>query len=265
MKKLFFCGIFIVLAFNLSFAQSTIVPIAELNLKALLGGVQNGKWLTVQETASKFKKNTEFVLIGLNGVEEGGVTLGNIEQPDVPCEDFYPVKLELNTDTGIALGSTAKWNFFPRVPQKIAPDNKIYQRAVSDFLKKQGILKTTIKLTQAFRVDLDGDGQEEVVISATFYKKGLAPSAAKNDYSTVFVRKIVGKKVEDILIGGDFVTKDIKFGAPNLYEISSIADLNGDGKMEIVIYGEYYEGNWAEVYETKGNKFVKVLSTGCGV
>ena len=34
--------------------------------------------------------------------------------------------------------------------------------------------------------------------------------------------------------------------------------------MEIVVYGEYYEGSWVEMYEMSG-KPVKALETGCGV
>ena len=41
--------------------------------------------------------------------------------------------------------------------------------------------------------------------------------------------------------------------------------LNGDGKMEIVVFGEYYEGAFSSVYEISGNKAAKVLETGCGV
>jgi len=81
----------------------------------------------------------------------------------------------------------------------------------------------------------------------------------------VLLRKIVGKTAQNILITGEFITKKVEFGAPNEHRLSAIADLNGDGKMEIVIYGEYYEGHWSEMYELNGNKPTKVLEIGCGV
>jgi hypothetical protein len=40
--------------------------------------------------------------------------------------------------------------------------------------------------------------------------------------------------------------------------------LNGDGKMEIVTFGRYYEGDGTMVYEMRNNKAVKVLEAACG-
>ncbi len=55
--------------------------------------------------------------------------------------------------------------------------------------------------------------------------------------------------------------------APGKYELSSVADLNGDGKMELIIGGGYYEGMWVESYEIMRNKPIrlKMLDVGCGV
>ncbi|MEP7037653.1 MAG: hypothetical protein ABI891_04870, partial [Acidobacteriota bacterium] len=130
-----------------------------------------------------------------------------------------------------------------------------------------GIITKNIKITQAFRVDLEGDGREEVLLTATSYVKNITSHAEKGDYSLIVLRKLVGKTVKNIILTGEFVTKRITFGAPGKYELSAIADLNGDGRMEIVVYGKYYEGDWVETYETTNNVPVKVkkLDAGCGV
>ncbi|MDQ3799514.1 MAG: hypothetical protein M3384_08695, partial [Acidobacteriota bacterium] len=95
----------------------------------------------------------------------------------------------------------------------------------------------------------------------------VQPSAQRGSYSFVLLRKIVSGKVRNIIVTGDFVTKNINFGVPGKFEISSIADLNGDGKLEIIIYGAYYEGNWIEAYEMKGDKpaGIEILNVSCGV
>jgi citrate lyase alpha subunit len=167
----------------------------------------------------------------------------------------------------VAIGSTAKWNPVPRKPKTIDRNNATYKIVIANFLKKKGIAKTTVKLTEAFRVDLEGDGVDEVVISATYYKKGLAASAAAGDYSLVIVRKATGKAVTDYLLKGDFVTRRIDFGAPNEHRISAIADLNGDGKMEIVLSGAYYEGEFASAFEMRNGMPVEIkeFEIGCGV
>ena len=155
----------------------------------------------------------------------------------------------------------------PRIPKSIDLNNATYKTVVANYLKKKGIAKTTIKLTEAFRVDLEGDGVEEVILAATYYKKGLDASAAVGDYSVVLVRKTAGKVVTDHMLTGDFILKKIDFGAPTEHHISAIADLNGDGKMEIVLYGFYYEGDSASAYEIRAGKpvMIKEFEIGCGV
>lgn len=51
------------------------------------------------------------------------------------------------------------------------------------------------------------------------------------------------------------------------YDAGAVADLNGDGRMEIVIFGTAWENQWVQVFEhvddTKGPE--AVLGAGCGV
>ncbi len=77
------------------------------------------------------------------------------------------------------------------------------------------------------------------------------------------MRKIVKGKAQNILIEGDFFTKRGEYDPPNEREIAAIADLNGDGKMEIVLHSFYYEGSWNQVFEMKGGKLTKVLEVSC--
>ena len=69
------------------------------------------------------------------------------------------------------------------------------------------------------------------------------------------------------MLEGEFVLKKVVFGAPTENHISVIADLNGDGKMEIVLYGFYYEGDMSGAWEMKNGRPVKIkeFEIGCGV
>ncbi len=248
-------------------AQSTVVPLVELKFRGLLGGVQNGKWLAPAKVAAKLAAETEFVLVGWKGVEEGGVTLGKKLPAEDVCEDFFRFEFELEQNHGVGVGTGAKWNLTPRLAANIDLSNPTYKTVVSNFLRKKRILRPVVKITQAYRIDLEGDGTDEVLISATHYKNGLSSSAAAGDYSFVILRKAVGKAVTDHLLVGDFVTKAVEFGAPTENHISAIADLNGDGKMEVVLYGFYYEGDFASAFEIKGGKPVEIkeFRIACGV
>ncbi|MEP6704121.1 MAG: hypothetical protein ABJB34_04895 [Acidobacteriota bacterium] len=253
-------------AFNVM-SQSAIVPIVELSHRDLMGGVQNGKWVPPIQVAPKMKPETEFVVVGWNGVEEGGVTMGKKGEKEDVCQDFTRMELELEQDHGVAMGSGLKWNPVPRIPKAIDLNNSAYKTVVTNFLRKKGIARPVVRIKEAFRVDLEGDGSEEVVLSATYYKKGLSSNATVGDYSFVMVRKSVGKTLTDHLLQGDFILKRVDFGAPTENHLSAIADLNGDGKMEIVLTGSYYEGEFASAFEMKKGKPVKIkeFEIGCGV
>ncbi len=267
MKVIFFALLIVAAIGCDAYGQSTIVPIAELKFRGLMGGVQNGKWIAPAKVAPTMKPETEFVLVGRNGVEEGGVTSGKKGEQEDVCQDFTRMEFELEQDHGVAIGSASKWNPMPRMPKPIDLNNATYKTVVRNFLRKKGIARPVVQIKEAYRIDLEGDGVEEVVLSATYYRKGLSSSAAVGDYSFVIVRKAVGKVVTDYLLEGDFVLKRVDFGAPTENHISAIADLNGDGKMEIVLYGFYYEGDFASAYEMKNGKPVKIkeFEIGCGV
>lgn len=269
MKVIILTFLCLILFFGTADAQSKIVPIIEINSRALLGGVENGKWIDAKSALAKLSNENRYKTYDLNPGSNGG---GAVEYPKpedegVPCEGFYSVKVETGDKSGVAIGETAAWKAVPRNFKTIDLGDATYKKAVADVLRSKGITNPKIKLTQAFRVDLEGDGQEEVLIEATSYSGIMQPSAKKGDYSLVLLRKIVGGKVQNTVVSGDFVTKNIKFGAPSKFQLSALADLNGDGKIEIVIYGSYYEGLWVETYEMKGNKptRVKAFDVGCGV
>lgn len=266
-KQPIFLFVIMLAAVTFSPAQSAIVPIAELKFRGLMGGVQGGKWIAPTKVAPTMKPETEFVLVGWNGVEEGGVTLAKKGEQEDVCQDFTRMEFELQQDHGVAIGSSAKWNPTPRIPKPIDLNNATYKTVVTNFLRKKGIARPVVRIKEAYRVDLEGDGVEEVVLSATYYKNGLSASATAGDYSFVIVRKAVGKVVTDHLLEGDFILKRVDFGAPTENHISAIADLNGDGKMEIVLYGFYYEGDFASAFEMKNGRPVKIkeFEIGCGV
>jgi hypothetical protein len=249
-------------------AQSSnqIVPIVEISVGGIIGGVRDGKWIADKDVAPMLKGRDEYRLVGWKGVEAGKMAYGSKPAAEVPCEEFYHVDLDSKMNSGIAMGSGATWNPVPRVPAAISLTDATYRKIVGDVLRSKGITKPNAKIIQAYRVDLDGDGTEEVVLAATYFKTGaVSPKAAVGDYSFLMLRKIVGGKPQNIVIAGEFIKKTVEFGAVNEYGISSIADLNGDGNMEIVMRSQYYEGNGSVVYEVQGGKANEVLSTGCGV
>ena len=244
--------------------QQEIVPIIEVQTRGLLGGVENGKYLDAKTTFARLSGEGKYTLFGIKG--KTGALTATIEAPDVPCDEFYFAKTALEGQKGIALGAAMTWNAVPRTPRAIALNDKTYLGIVTAILRSKGLTGSKAVIEQAVRVDLDGDGTDEVILTASNYGGKIQPSAKAGDYSFVLVRKIVGGKARNIMVAEEYIKKNVEFGAPSRFEISSIADLNGDGKMEIVQYGEYYEGSGAYAYEITDQAVeIKALQAGCGV
>ncbi len=257
--KSFLCLLIFV---SISPAQETVVPIATTYY--LLGGSKDGKWLTAETVAPLIKKETKMVLIDVKGIVKGGGILTDSGEEYGACGENKAVRLEPEIRSGIvAVGDNAKWNLVPRIPKLIAVTDKSYVKIAADFLKTKGIARTKIKLSQIVQIDLEGDGKYEIIIAGNYYKKGMGEEQNAGDYSFALLRKTVNGKPQNILLGGDFFTKRGEYDPPNEREIAAIADLNGDGKMEIVLETFYYEGSWQQVFETSGGKISKVLEVSC--
>ena len=149
--------------------------------------------------------------------------------------------------------------------------------AVRDFLKARGIADPKVRITRILRVDLDGDGEEEVLINATNYfseaksDHSAAPfpeapiqAPRPGDYSIVILRRVVDGNVQTKLVAGEVYWKSDESVAPNVYNLAAVLDLNGDGKLEVIIHSFYYEGGQTTIYQYDRDKIEAVLSVECG-
>ena len=242
--------------------RETIVPFASDYY--LVGGSKDGKWLTADMVAPTLEKKTKMVFVNLKGAAFGDAVLNNTGEDNGACPENKAMRLEPETESGFAVGANAEWNLVPRVPKLIATRDKTYRKIAADFLRTKGIAKTKINLSQIVEVDLEGDGQAEVLITGNFYKQGIMEAQMPGDYSFALLqRKTVNGRVQNILIEGEFFTKSDYYDPPNERKILAVADLNGDGQMEIVLDTFYYEGNWKKVFEMKNGKLSKVLEVSC--
>lgn len=244
--------------------------IVEVQSGYLFGATGDGKWIKAGETAKSMAGETTYRVYGMTAAL-GEAKSGKPKNEDEPCPDTLSVELSPKPDKGvIALGAT--WNALPRKVQVLDPTQKVYLDAVGDFLKTKGISEPKAKIENIVRADLDGDGEEEVLISATNYfakDESVPMRSPAGSYSMVLLRRVVGGKVETQLVEGEFhpkayVRKEDSFDAPNAYKVVAVLDLDGDGKMEIVVGSRYYEGEATTIYRCDPKKIQDVLSVGCG-
>jgi len=242
-------------------------PIVDLQSGTLLGGSVGGRWVKATLLARSMKGGESYRAYASNRF----VGSGQGSRPassGAPCDDtlFLDVKPKRGE---FALG--ASWNALPRAPRPMSLSQPAYRAQVAAFLKQYGIARPTVRLDQVWRVDLDGDGEPEVLVSATNHRgralnwDHVTSSASAGDYSLVLLRKVVGGKLKTMVLDAEIYPRAKTFNAPSVFRIAGVLDANGDGKMEVLLRGRYYEGSWSSVYEVRGGKAVEVLTEGCGV
>ena len=250
-------------------------PIIEIETGYFFGGSENGKWIKADQAAKSTGKKTTYQVYSLTK-QAGQITAGKPKSVDEPCPDTLTVSLSSKPKDGV-IGLGAPWNALPRKPVIVDATQSVYVEAVGDFLKARGIADPKVRITRILRVDLDGDGEEEVLISATNYftenksDHSAAPfpeapidSPRPGSYSIVILRRVVDGNVQTKLVAGEVYVKPDESVAPNVYDLVAVLDLNGDGKLEVIVHSFYYEGGQTTIYRCQPDKIEEVLSVECG-
>ena len=253
---------------SVAFAEEPkpLASFIELPWSYVIGGQANGRWLKSEAAGKRLTAlKTSYRVFNLNGAAGTVSAAAAAPNTDV-CPDVWLQKITpqpaLEKD---AIGVNAAWDPIPRKAKKTDVTQEVYVEAVRELLKGKGIASPKVKITQLLRVDLEGDGEDEVILSATNYAnagEAIAPKAG--DYSFVALRRVVKGKVQTQIIGGDFYPKVAENAAPDTYKIAGLLDLNGDGKLEVIIHTTYYEGGGTQVWQLQKDKLVQVLRVDCG-
>ena len=264
-----FAPLFLLAAISSAQAQpKKIVPLLDVKFGYLLGGSQGGKWLKPNAAATSMKGGTTMRVFSLTRAL-GTVRATQPKSTGAPCPDtlWSSVSPKAAPQAEFAIGGTH--NPLPRKVRVENTNQESYRKVVASILKARGIAKPIVQITQIWRVDLDGDGTQEVLISATRKEDsgapgGIAPASRAGDYSLVLLRKIVSGQVRNIVIEGQFHRKRGEFDAPSFFELGAVFDADGDGKMEVLMRGRYYEGEHTSLYSLQAAKPREVLVEGCG-
>jgi len=259
----------------------------------LLGGTYNGKWMPPEDITPRLSGKEQYKLYSFSDYLCGGT--GGIAPSYDGSGPYSPAMVNIVPDNPdllkklgvrVYLSLSADWDPHARKAEKLSNDNKTYKQIVSDVLKQKGLPGVDPAITQIYRLDLDSDGADEVIINAqnVVGPSGLGwnenislrdsmggvlwPVFQKGQYSLLYVRKIINGQARDIIIYDGVNVKDgsgdFEDGPPIIWKIHQFADLNGDGKLEIVLGNTYYEGEGYAVFEINGNKADWVCGGGWG-
>ena len=251
-------------------ANGPVHPIVDVARGYVLGGSAGGKWLDLKAIAPSIPAQQSYRVYGLGGYIGTGIGPKPASE-GAPCDEtlFSHLKPTAKGTTfdDHALAFAGDWNPRPRRVRLLKTNNPIYRRLVAQMLRQHG-LRSPAQITQLMQVDLDGSGEPAMLIVGQRYTATEAPpggisfKALAGDYAFVWLRRMRQGKLQTQFLESEFHRTISQ--APNFFRIANVLDLNGDGKMEVVVRGQYYEGDWTSVYsETKG-EFKEVLSSGCG-
>ena len=263
-----------------------------------LGGVVSNKWITADE----FLETQEYKHIQMQKGHsctvyspDGRTGKGTVAAmySGIPGNDTQRFDIQLENDAMLGpgsarLASNCSWNLMPRQPVIMSPNNTAYAAIVRNYLARNGLPNVEPNIVQLIKVDLEGDGVDEIIICAqnivaqdtkafTWEKGkklvasgiGFPSGSVKGDYSLLLLRKVVNGQVREIPLGSFIALKnatpaDGEQISPPLYKVYQFADLNGDGTMEIILGKDYYESISYSVFEIKNDKVVEVLTSGMG-
>lgn len=281
-------------------AQSDSDPTQEHNTRIafngiLLGGFIKTNWVSAEDLQDKPQYHSyriwggnDCTLYSSQGYEGQCVMTAIRNEQETPFLDVNtPPNGELIGHGDMRLVLDGQWNATPRQAQALSPNNQVYRNIVKKYLERQGLSNVIPNIMQLYRVDLEGDGVDEIVITAqnVFTSPaemarwqpdqplstgtGIPGGALRGNYSLILLRKNINGRVLEIpllqfIALKDSTPVDLNWTPPRLHKIYQFADLNGDGILEILAGQDFYEGNSYRVFEVRGRQVKEVLVNGQG-
>jgi hypothetical protein len=201
-------------------------------------------------------------VIGLEATTSGG-------PQDLVCEPVFNLGVILEDDHllggwpgpyGVAI--SAPWDLQPNLFEPFADDGA-FAAIASGLLAERGLVVANPVIKQLFRTDLEGDGINEILVVVEDISGGFLPEVG--DYSIIFMQKVIEGDVQTLVLGDSVIT-DPEGSFVVGFSVGAVADLSGDGQMEIVMDSAFFEGLGVDVWEYVDDDvgLFPYLQTGCG-
>ena len=225
-------------------------------------------------------------VFGMHGMVEGNAVISAIHSEhadEFPAARTTVLSFDVHSAAGVIsapsglLTVLCDWKVQPRGPVLMQPGNRTYQEIIKNYLASRGLHTDSIQLVQLCKIDLEGDGVDEVLICAQNMVregqgaswvadrplatgKAIPNSATRGVYSMLLLRKIVAGKVMQLPLH-EYIANESTAFPPLLAKLYLFADLNGDGVMEIISGTTSHTDTVYHVFEVRDGEVRHVLSS----
>jgi len=170
-----------------------------------------------------------------------------------------------STGDALSLSVTADWNIQPR-PALLAADPGVFSEAGYSLIDATETASPTAGIvTQAVDVDLQGDGFADAVYTFEGHSEDVDGFGTEGDFSLVIAMyPDADGVIRHHVLFELYEHPETQPGNIDA-EVSAVADLNGDGIMEVVVSWSYWESSVVDVYSfDDSGELVLVTGGGCG-
>ncbi len=221
----------------------------------VVGSRVGKRWSETDVTFAKRHKAAEsFRVFGIGTVDKGPVFYGfGQDQPDGPTFISGEDASDEKSDRKPMVSGVV-----PRVPRPVRtlPSAGPYVAIAKAYAGGRGLSTAGLRLTGVYRTDLDGDGTNEVLLSATSGKPGDA-GWPKGSYSFVLLRFVGGRTALEF-------TSIPQGGLMDVKAVRAVADLDGDARMEVLTTGNAEEFNKATLWSYRAGVARKLVEGAAG-
>ena len=222
----------------------------------VLGAAQDGAWLPASDAAALAAPQEKYTLY--SALASRGSAVGGEPVEEMICPSFWSVQIEHPAGVVAAIG--ADWNALPRMPEELDVKDPGAVQQVLDFLTTQGISQTEVKIQRLLKADLEGDGIPEMLVAASRFVEETGHDISPGDYSLILLYR-EGEAALPVV--SDWYTRAGPMAFPDRFSLSGLLDLNGDGRLEILVEINGWEKTGALAYTVDGAALENVLQARC--
>ncbi|NJC96828.1 MAG: hypothetical protein FIB03_10915 [Anaerolineae bacterium] len=228
----------------------------------LLGGVSADVWLAPETSVTRFSGEATYALHNMEYADKYFLW-GRAPELSPTCKTYF-VGIDAGLEEAGFVATLDGWKVAKRDVTELSVDNPIYQQSVEDWLVEEGVANPVVEDLRILRVDIEGDGVDEVFLSAHHFADESGHMTEAGDYSIILMRKVAGSDVATLGIVNDvYRSSEPEMTFPVTYSLANFIDLNQDGNLEVVGEMDRWEGFGAAIYQINGREVIETLKAFC--